>query len=110
MTGLLRIVCGDTTITTPSKDWSSSCVPTGIHREDIDIRFQLVKIQKILESMITVEPTFAFQLGPVHTALFPNHNSRPKHTAKKDTLALEDIIREILQQANRLEAESNAHT
>ena len=67
------------------------------------------QIHVLLKSIITVEPTFSFNSGAVHVALFPGHDRRPDHTAKKDTLALEDIVREISQQANRLESESNAH-
>ncbi|KAH7095958.1 hypothetical protein FB567DRAFT_587243 [Paraphoma chrysanthemicola] len=88
----------------PMKDtWKMSCASGGFYNDKLRVIFQPVNVLQLLRDMLDVgDEPFSYGLGAAHQSLFPNATHRPDHTALNDVIAMEDVMREMLAQAERL--------
>lgn len=103
MVALSRILKGNSGIVGTAGDFNLSC-PSGDHVDnDTHVHYQPVKVNRILKSMLKDAERRSFGLRAVREALFPHATRRPDHTALEDVVAFQDVIAEIIRQADKLE-------
>jgi hypothetical protein len=67
------------------------------------MHYQPLRFGYLLQSMVSLA---SYKLESVHKTIYQSSSVTPDHTARKDRMALEEVLEEVLRQAARLEQEN----